>query len=213
MMRIYLIPGLGVDERLFMNLRLPGCEVYYIRWILPHKNESLPQYALRLADQIDTSQPFMLGGVSFGGMCATEIAKTLKPVKVILISSCKTHDELPWYIRGWKYFPLHKLFGDRFYINLAVRFKGMFGFRKDQEKLFRDMLESMPKGYFQRACNCIISWKNDSHEPTVHIHGDNDRILPFSYIKNAIRVKGGSHVMVLNDAEEVSRLVMEVISN
>jgi hypothetical protein len=212
-MRIYFIPGLGVDERLFMNLKLPGYELRYIHWILPDKNESLPAYALRLAEQIDTSQPFILSGVSFGGMCATEIAKVLKPVKVILISSCKTNDELPWNIRCWKYFPLHKLLGDRFYINSALRGKEAFGFKgKEQKKLLRDMLESMPAGYFPRACNCIIEWKNSSYEQnTIHIHGDNDHILPFRNIKNAIRIKGGSHVMVLNSAEEVSRTLLEAL--
>lgn len=211
-MKIYFIPGLGVDERLFINLQLEGHEVHYIKWILPHKNESLRDYALRLAEQIDTSKPFALGGVSFGGMCATEIAKVLTPRKVILISSCKGDNELPWMIRCWKYFPLHKLFGDKFYINFAVRIKERFGFHgKEQEKLFRDMMQSMPAGYFSRACNCIINWHNRHHVLTIHLHGDNDRILPFRNIKDVIRIAGGSHVMVLNNAGEISRQILQAL--
>lgn len=210
-MRIYLIPGLGVDHRIFMNLDLPGHELRYIRWIVPGKDETLRNYSLRLAEQIDTSEPFVLIGLSLGGMCATEIANVLKPEKVILISSCKTSDELPYYIRMYRIIPLHRLFGDKFYIRNAIRTHRMFGFRKDQVKLFRDMLKGMPEGYFMRACNLIINWKNSTHRETIHIHGDKDLILPFRNIRNPVRVKGGSHVMLLNQAEEVSRIILEAI--
>lgn len=211
-MRIYLIPGLGVDHRIFMNLDLPGYELKYIRWIVPHRNEALRDYALRLTEQIDTSQPFILAGLSLGGMCATEIANVLKPEKVILISSCKTSDELPLYLKMFRFFPVHRLLGDKFYIRMAVKIYRVFGFRRNQVKLFADMLNEMPPGYFMRACNLIINWNNKTHRETIHIHGDRDMILPFRNVSNPIRVKRGSHVMLLNQPEEVSRIIMDALS-
>jgi pimeloyl-ACP methyl ester carboxylesterase len=209
-MRIYFIPGLGVDHRLFANLDLPGHEVSYVKWIVPHRNEPLKDYALRLAEQIDTSQPFILGGVSFGGMCATEIAKVLKPQKLILVSSAKKGSELPLAIRFFRCFPLQKLIrSDCFYIKMALMLWRIFGFRgRDQYKLFKEMMESMPRGYFAPACNCVINWRNNEHEETLHIHGDNDKILPFRYICNAVRIAGGTHVMVLNNAKEIGSIIM-----
>jgi hypothetical protein len=212
-MRIYLIPGLGVDQRLFMNLDLPGHEVQYLHWIAPEKNESLQQYALRLAKQIDASQPFALGGVSYGGMCAVEIAKVLKPQKLILISSAKGYGELPWTIKLWRYFPLHRLFGDKFYITMGLFFHRLFGIKgREQKKLFGEMLRSMPRGYFMPACNNIINWRNRSCEDVLHVHGTGDLILPIWNVKNPVRIEGGSHVMVLNNAKEVSEAIMKYIS-
>ena len=213
-MRIYFIPGLGVDHRLFMNLELPGHEIHFVKWIVPHKNEPLKDYALRLTDQIDPSKPFALCGVSFGGMCATEIAKVLKPEKLILISSAKKGSEIPLTIRSFRFFPLQKIISsDRFYIRFALLTWRAFGFKgREQYKLFKEMMESMPRGYFAPACNCVISWKNTEHEKTLHLHGTADLILPFHNINDPVRVKGGSHVMVLNNAKEVSAIIMNELS-
>lgn len=209
-MVIYFIPGLGVDHRLFMNLRLPGHDVRYLKWIVPYRNEPLRDYALRMAEQIDASRPFVLSGVSFGGMCATEIAKVLKPEKLILISSAKKESEVPLTIRLFRYMPLQKLISsDRFYIKMALLLWKSFGFKGQQQyKLFKEMMESMPEGYFAPACNCVINWRNKEHEQTYHLHGDKDLILPFHNITNAIRIKGGSHVMVINQAELISEILM-----
>ena len=212
-MRIYFISGLGVDHRLFMNLELPGHEVHYVRWVVPHRNESVKDLALRLAEQIDASQPFALCGVSFGGMCATEIAKVLKPQKLILISSAKRGSELPWTVRMFRFFPLQRIISsDRFYTRMALIMWRMFGFKgREQYKIFRHMMQSMPPGYFAPACNCVINWKNREYEDALHIHGDKDLILPYWNIKNTVRIKGGSHVMVLNNAKEISNIIMRAL--
>lgn len=209
-MRIYFISGLGVDHRLFMNLELPGYEVHYVNWIVPGRNESVKDFSLRLAEQIDTSQPFVLCGVSFGGMCATEIAKVLRPHKLILISSAKKGSELPLMVRMFRYFPLQKVISsDRFYIRLALLLWRLFGFKgSEQYKLFRDMMQSMPPGYFAAACDCVVNWKNREHVHALHIHGNYDLVLPSWNIKNAVRIKSGSHVMVLNNAKEISSIIM-----
>jgi surfactin synthase thioesterase subunit len=79
--RIYLISGLGADRRVFKKLVFPtDFELIYLDWITPEPAESLEAYAARLALNIDTSAPFYLIGLSFGGMLATEIAKKLNPV-------------------------------------------------------------------------------------------------------------------------------------
>ena len=45
----------------------------------------------------------------------------------------------------------------------------------------------------------------------VHIHGNNDGIFPIKHIKNCIVIEGGTHVMILNKAKEISKLLLEVI--
>lgn len=212
-MIVYLIPGLGVDHRVFCKLDLGQHELRFIKWLVPHPHELLHDYAMRLAQQIDTSKPFSLIGFSFGGMCATEIAKELKPEKVILLSSAKGDDELPWRIRLMRYLPFHRITPESFYRMGAWTLKGFYGIKqREHALLFRDMINSMPKDYRRWASNCIIHWNNRQHRDTLHIHGDNDIVIPHSNIKDSVCIKGGTHFMLLDRAEEVSRLINEYLA-
>ena len=47
-MRVFLISGLGADERLFRNLDLSGFEVIPIHWLKPEKTDTLTTYATKL---------------------------------------------------------------------------------------------------------------------------------------------------------------------
>jgi hypothetical protein len=213
MKRIYAISGLAVDERLFSRLQVTDAEIIPVKWITPFKNEPLPDYAMRLSSQIDTSKPFYLLGVSFGGMCALEISKHLHPVKTILISSAKGPADLPWYFYILRAIPFHKVLGDRILTWMAKNNKWIFGIKKgEQAKLFYDMLDKAPKDYPRRAIECIVRWKNtESPSNLVHIHGTSDLVIPFKNVKDCIPVKKGTHFMVMNSAEEVSRIVNELL--
>lgn len=209
---VYLVPGLGTDERIFRNLEF-NYPTKIIKWAVPHPKETLPHYAMRLAEQIDTQYPFSMVGVSFGGMCALEIAKVLNPVKTILISSAKTEDELPFKIKLLRLVPLHKYINDRMYIRLAFINARLLGIRTvEQNDLFKKMLESLPPYYFMRSVNCIAHWKNKEYPSNIyHLHGDKDTLIPYRNIKNPIRIKGGTHLMVLNRAREINRILSEIL--
>lgn len=210
MLDLYCIPGMGVDERLFRYLKPAHCTIKHIKWVTPHKDELLPDYAKRLAEQIDTSRPFALVGVSFGGMCCTEIAKHLEPVKTFLISSCKTSDELPRRIVFWKNLALYKTLSDARYVKAAMLVKKQFGVKTpEQSERFLDMLRAAPKNYFAGAVHCIMHWKNKERPPRlVHIHGDADLVLPYSKIKvPEYTIKGGTHFMVVEKAHEINAII------
>lgn len=211
-MIVYLIPGLGVDQRVFSKLDLKQHDLRFIEWKVPHPHELLHDYAMRLAQQIDASEPFALIGFSFGGMCATEIAKELKPEKLILISSAKGDNELPRRIRLMRYLPFHRITPESFYRKCAWALKGFYGIRQPEHALlFRDMINSMPKGYRRWAANCIIHWNNREHRDTLHIHGDDDIVIPYSNINGAVRIEGGTHFMLLDRAEEMSRIINDYL--
>lgn len=74
--RIYILNGLGADERVFQLLDFSDFSPIFIQWIIPEQNESIENYASRLLQQIDTPNPLILG-LSFGGMMATEISKLI----------------------------------------------------------------------------------------------------------------------------------------
>lgn len=210
MLNVYCIPGMGVNERLFRNLKLDNCTIHHIKWETPYKNESLPDYAMRLAKQIDTTRPFVLVGVSFGGMCSVEISKKLKPLKTFIISSSKFSNELPFKIAFWRTLPFYKFFRDGFYKNAVMIAKKQFGvITQDQKISFRKMLDEAPHNYFNGAVDCIVKWDNDIRPNNlIHIHGTSDKVLPHSkVIACDYTIKGGTHFMIINKAEEISEII------
>ncbi len=210
MLNVYCISGMGVDERMFRKLQLDNCTIHHIKWLTPYKNEKLPEYALRLAEKIDTKQPFALIGVSFGGMCCVEISKKLNPVKAFVISSSKTSAELPFKIKVWSHIPLYRRLNDMVYKRGALMAKGLFGFAsKEQGKRFKQMLDTAPKDYFKRAVHCLISWENQEVPASViQIHGTADQALPYKKIKNCnYPIIEGTHFMIVNRAEEINLII------
>lgn len=211
---LYFIPGLGADERLFSKLKLEGFEKRYIAWMPPLKNETLPQYAGRLSTQINSKDKFSLIGVSFGGMIAVEMAKILKPEKLIIISSAKTYNEIPLNLKFFKKVPIYQLFSDGFIRWLSVFNKNRFGIFKEEEKqLFAEMLLACPAGYLKGAMEMILYWKNTDYPASlVHIHGNKDYLFPLRKITNPIVLNGGTHFMPYHKAEEVEKILIGVLN-
>jgi pimeloyl-ACP methyl ester carboxylesterase len=207
---LYFIPGLGADERLFSKLTLTGYKKKYIKWVVPKRDESLPQYAKRLSSQIDTSKPFSLIGVSFGGMLAVEMSKFLKLKKVILIASAKTNKELPASIHPFRYFPLYNYLPESMLQSAAVFNEKQFGIKnKEDGKLFSDMLLACPKGYLQGAMQMILEWRNTTYPKNlIHIHGGKDRFFPIYKIKNPVVIQDGTHFMPYHSAKEVEKIIV-----
>lgn len=105
---IYIFSGLGADERVFQKLDLSNFEVIYIKWIIPHTNETIEEYASRLVCQITEKKPILIG-LSFGGIMAIEVSKQIEIEKILLISSVKTRKEIPFYFRFAGKLRLNKL--------------------------------------------------------------------------------------------------------
>jgi len=116
---IYLIPGQGSDYRIYKHFNLERFDTVRVNYLIPEKNESLALYALRLSKQTDTSKRFSVIGVSLGGMIAVEISEILKPEELIIISSAKNRNELPFRYKFMQKVPLNTIFGGRFLKALA----------------------------------------------------------------------------------------------
>src|SRR5512138_536855 len=95
---IYCISGLGADERAFERLKINGCNLSHLHYITPFSNEDLSYYAKRMSAFVKDPNPVILG-LSFGGMIAVEMAKHMEFEKLILISSVKTYNEVPKWMR------------------------------------------------------------------------------------------------------------------
>ena len=98
MNKIFLIPGLGADARIFQYIDLQGHEAVPVSWVEPDKLDTLPTYAQKLIDHYKITPGSIVIGNSLGGMLTIEIAKRVKLDKAILISSIKTKSEAPRFL-------------------------------------------------------------------------------------------------------------------
>lgn len=210
---IYMFPGLGADETIFRNLHLPGYNIKHIRWIKPLNDETIAEYAKRLRYQIDPGTTPVLFGLSFGGMMAQEMAKLIDPAMTIIVSSIKTMHEKPLQMKLAKRFRPHKFVPSLLAIEFDFWYPWAFGKTTKMEKSFiKKMAKGIHPDFTDWASDAAINWDNtETVSNLVHIHGDKDNLFPICYIKNQdfILVKGGTHFMVYNRADEVANIVLE----
>ncbi len=207
-MIIYAIPGLGTTEKLYANTVIPGVEIKVLHWPLPEKQDTMQSYARKFLPQINTSEPFCLLGVSFGGMLCTELSHIISPEKLFLVSTSKTRDELPWFIRFFKHIPIHKLLPEKQHRKMAYQGRWIVGFGKAYIPEFLGMVNSMAENYFQNCINIIVNW-NGTRLPksAIHIHGDRDKLLKYKFVKADHTISGGSHAMIVFQAEEINAII------
>lgn len=211
---VYLLPGLGANAHAFDKLNFFGYERKGIEWLKPKANEDLPKYAKRLAKQIEDPENSMLCGLSFGGIVAVELAKILPIEKTIIISSVKTRKEFPNTIKMARALPLHKLFKANTIGKFQFWYWFPFGKTSNQDKaLIKGMVDVMDGPFTDWCANQAVYWKNKVVPKNLyHIHGTADRIFPFFHIKNYYKVKGGTHFMIINRAEEINQYIKEILS-
>ncbi|MFN8344824.1 MAG: alpha/beta hydrolase [Spirosomataceae bacterium] len=210
MKKIFLIGGLGADERIFQNLDLPYFEKIFIKWVTPNKKESIKNYSKRITSQI-TEQNAIILGVSFGGMLATEIAKFYPESKVFIVSSAKTFKEIPLIYRiigrlgCLKIIPANVL---KYHSSFTDWF---FGVENKEESTLLSSILAVTDSYFLKwALQQITLWNNKVVSSNlIHIHGDKDRILPLNFTKPDYIIQGGGHFMIFNRAKEIEEILLQ----
>lgn len=214
--KIYLLPGQGGDGRLFDNLDLSPFEVQIINYsdTIPVKGETLPEYAARIAQEIDTTENYALLGVSFGGMISVEISELLGTEKLFLVSSAKNRNELAGKLNFARKTKLHKVVSGKVSKGMGPLVRPLFepSIRKNKD-LFNDMLKQKSHVYLKRAIHMMVEWERiENPTAIVHIHGNKDNTLPISWVKDPIVIEGGTHMMTYFRADEIRDIVFEHIA-
>jgi len=211
--KVYFIPGIGADYRLFLHLRLPeGYEPAYIHWIPPIKKERLSDYAYRLIQQIDTTEPYVLAGLSLGGIMAVEMAKRLPPVCTILISSVSASTELPQFYRIAGALQLGHLIPARL-MKLAAIIKHSIWMRTAAgRRLMRQVISAGDDRFIRWALSAVLDWKNTTvPQPLYHIHGTRDEIFPIRLTTPTHIFPKGGHMFLITHPEAVNNFLLEVL--
>ncbi|WP_147313862.1 alpha/beta hydrolase [Deminuibacter soli] len=213
MKNVYFLSGLGADERMFQALDLSFCKPVFVPWIQPGPQESLPAYASRLRQTIPEENPCIVG-LSFGGMLTVEMAKLNNAIKAIIISSAKTRSEIPAWIKLSRFWPLHRYLPHDFIRWFEKRNDYFFGpLQPDTKKVLNHIIDDSDLYFDAWAVDAIISWQNNEVPGNlVHIHGDADRLLPYSLVYCNETITGGSHLMVMDHATEVTTVLRKYIT-
>lgn len=207
---VYLLPGQGSDKRIFDSLSFKNpYTIKHIAYEIPSKGISMKEYAKSIAPQIDTSQKFILIGVSLGGMICMELNEILNPEKVIIISSAKSRKELPYRYRFQKTVPIYSMVPAKLLLAGAKFLQPIVEPDRNKNKAtFKSMLASKDPVYIKRTIEMIIRWDRESMENNViHIHGDKDHTLPIEKVQADYIIKNGSHMMTLTRHKDVNEIL------
>jgi len=215
-MRLILLPALGADERIFSCLdELPG-ELVLPLLPVPTPLDSMGTYASRLAATLAVKEADLIGGVSFGGMVAAEIARQQDVKGLVLISSglsSRSIDPLAQrFARLALNFPVKMV---RAILGSKKTFKKVFG--NDQPPLHRlaeQMLHDTPDELLIQGGRLSLSYFSD--EPVkcpVHaIHGEQDSMMFPAEVADCRIVPGAGQGMVVTHAAVVAAFLKEVLS-
>jgi pimeloyl-ACP methyl ester carboxylesterase len=216
---VYFMPGLAASSSIFERIDLPEdtFEIFLLEWFLPQNNESLQSYAERMAQKVIHDNAVLIG-VSFGGILVQEMAHFLNLRKLIIVSSVKSNEELPKKMKLAKTTKIYKLLPTGLLQDVEKLVKFAFGdVMKQKLKLYQKFLHLRNKEYLDWAIEQLICWervKIDSN--VIHIHGDADEIFPEKNIKDFIKVRGGTHIMILNRFrwfnEHLPKIILEDIT-
>ena len=209
---IYIFSGLGTDERVFQKLDFTGLTITFIHWAIPQERETIEDYATRLLSQIKITKPTLIG-LSFGGIIAVEVAKQIDTEKVILIASAKTKTEIPFYYRLAGQIKIHRLLPTTLLKKSNFITNWFFGVSSTFDKeLLKTILKETDTTFLTWAIDKIVGWTNQTELKNLkHIHGTADRILPIRFINCNFKVNNGGHFMTLNKANELTKLIRELV--
>jgi pimeloyl-ACP methyl ester carboxylesterase len=207
---LILLAGMGADERVFTPQFEAFPNLIVPRWIAPIPNETLRDYAARFARQIDPGVPCYIGGASFGGFVAIEMARHLKTQGCFLIGSVRSPAELPLRIRL-----MRTLDGATGLLpfGAASRIAG-FGLRSfllpcsgPTTRAVLAQVSDADADFMRWATRAVLRWDTSnelSDAPVWQIHGTRDRVLPIRRTRPDMIIDGGGHVLTLSHPREVN---------
>jgi thioesterase domain-containing protein len=211
---VYMMPGLAASSLIFEKISLPEVqfEIFLLEWKIPEPNETLKSYAKRMAKNVVHNNVVLIG-VSFGGILVQEMSAFLNVRKVIIISSVKNNNEFPLKMKMAKSTKAYKLIPTSLLINVESLAKFSFGEVISQRiKLYEKYLSIRDKRYLDWAIEQVVCWdRNITDQSVVHIHGDADDVFPIKNIDNAIVIKNGTHIMILNKHKWLNENLPDII--
>ena len=209
-MKCYCISGLGADKRAFKNIDF-GFTLIHIEWIKPISNESLINYSKRLSKQIDSSEPFILLGLSFGGLVACEISTILKPDQIILISSLTQQKDLSLIIQAISKTKLYKFIPSVLLKPPMFLAYWLFGVNQPaNKKLLKEIIADTDPTFLKWSIDKILNTKSITIPiRLLRIHGTHDKLISAKKATCIDWINDGGHLMILENASTINKLLIQ----
>jgi len=213
---IVLLPGLGADQRLFESVHSAVPSIVVPSWPATASGDSLSAFAKRLVTAIPSGENIYLGGASFGGMVALELAAFVKPKGVFLIGSCASPNSIT---------PAAQLMRVLLHVVPASLFRPrrwmvpflapMFGsLTSSQKALFWSMAKHTPASFMRWGLGAIVSWQPSPVAVPVHsIHGSHDRLIPIGRVRPDRVVSGGGHLLTITHPKDVAAFLSDITTS
>jgi pimeloyl-ACP methyl ester carboxylesterase len=212
--RLILFSGLGVDARLVQAQQSLDADIEVPPWIEPLENESLAGYSKRFAQQLDLSRPAFVGGISFGGMIAQEVARHVPTRGLVLLATCRSGREVPLPYRVTariaRRLPLWSI---RIGRRLASPLKPLMGLLPSKHLAWFDgMIADTDPAMLRWCAGALVDWPGAGPltVPLVQIQGTRDLILPARLTKPTHLIPGG-HLANITHTAEVNAIVQRFL--
>jgi hypothetical protein len=158
--------------------------------------------------------PLILGGVSFGGMLAYEMARYLKPAAVVLIASCRRRESLrPSHVKArglLRWTPVQAWWVAKLVSDPVMRI--MHRRSAAKRKMLVTMFKESDSRFMHWVLQAILDWESTplAGVPVFQIHGGRDIIIPARRVKADLMIPGGGHMINVSRAEEVNAFIVRV---
>ena len=200
-MKLVLIPGMGVDGRLFEPQRALPVPFSVPPWPKVGRDDSLEAFAERFAAEVGPCDA--IGGVSFGGMMAQAMAERVGARVVIGIATARSGRQIPGAIRFAKAVA-ELIAGPASGIELLGALPERFRAR------VKEMVLAANLDVVREGSRMLLAWKGSKPPcPVRLIHGDRDILLRHSVVKPDRLVRGGGHLINLTHPSAVNQFILE----
>lgn len=208
-MTIYVLTGLGADQRCFDEIDFGLNNVVHMHWADVEGVSSIEDYAEILAQQID-DQDHILLGTSFGGIMALEIASQTKPLVVILVAAPRFRSQFTLTARLGLWFGNHV--PARFLKEIARLGAICLSIPREKRPLFLTMLRETPVKRLRRFMRFLQKWRPKQPEcRVISIMADDDPFFTPSPNETARILRNTGHFCLWDNPEHLSRAIQAQI--
>lgn len=215
-MRVVLFSGMGGDARLLRPVRVPGVEQLTPEHVEPLRGESLAEYARRVAEGHGIRAQDVVGGASFGGMLAAEIARQREVAGLVLLGSCTQPRRLPASYRVVE--KLQPLIPDALLALRTLRLLVRARFAPTTPEALDTLIamaKDCPPSQLRGFAAMTFGWEGAERLdcPVLALHGDADAIIPVSAAREGhILLKNAGHSFTLTHADETSAHIARFVA-
>lgn len=210
---LFLLSGMGADERVFAEQSKALSNLSVPKWIAPEANETLAHYAQRFAAHLDPKAPCVIGGASFGGFVALEMIPHLNVLGCFLIGSARSPEKFPPSFRALRNmarvagaipFELANLLS-----KAALLSSG--GLLDQHSTALLSQLADSDAAFLRWACRAVVTWDGPAEPcrvPLFQIHGADDCVLPAHLATGAEFVPGAGHALSLSHPQAITAFLL-----